>query len=281
MNVLLQESEISAVSACFEERMVQDGYVHFKNIISPDLSRLIKKNIHDALVALGAQKNDSFDQQYMTVIKTIPPYEVNVAIRRYLIFSQIPQKILLIPDIFNFLLQLLGPDLAYLAECELPVNLKDVTNYRLVKKFHQEFWSGAGYRSYVLWTPLIFPEGSGGLEIIKGSHLWGHIPHQNREPVFIPENAEQKTIDSNNCSDRDILIFHSLTLHRTIPNPIDSARLAYATHVRNIFERDSGFETLKNWEIFHLSPTSRIMRACGNPHLSPFRTYGGSVSSKY
>lgn len=281
MNILLRESEISAVSVNFEERMVQDGYVHFKNIIPLDLSRLINNNIHDALVALGARKQDSFDQQYMTVIKTMPPYEVNVAIRRYLIFSQIPQKILLIPDIFNFLLQLLGPDLAYLAECELPVNLKDVTNYHLVKKFHQEFWSGAGYRSYVLWAPFIFPAGSGGLEMIKGSHLWGHIPHRNREPVFIPEEAERKIVDFNNCSDRDILIFHSLTLHRTIPNPIDSPRLAYATHVRNIFEKDSGFETLKNWEIFHLSPTSRIMRACGNPHLSPFRTYGGSVNAQY
>ena len=255
-----------------EESMVKNGYVLFKNIISPELSLLIKKNIHDTLVKLGAAENDTFEKQYFTVIKKIPPFTVNTELRRHFIFAKLPHEILHIPIIFNFLTRLLGADLAFLTDAELPVNIKGKTEHYLVKKFHQEFWSGAGYRTYVLWAPLIFPSGSGGLEVIKGSHLWGHIPHRNREPLHIPHDAESEIIDSDHHSDSDVILFHSLTLHRTIPNAMDSPRLAYATHIRNIFEHDTGFEVIKNWEIFNLSPTSRIMRACGNPHLSPFRT---------
>lgn len=256
----------------YEELMVKDGYVLFRNIISSELSTLIKKNIHDTLVNLGATENDSFGKQYLAVIKKIPPFEVNIELRRHLVFAKLPHKILHIPLIFNFLTRLLGSDLAFLTDAELPVNIKGETEYYLVKKFHQEFWSGAGYRTFVLWAPLIFPKGTGGLELIKGSHLWGHIPHRNREPLYIPEDAKSETIDNDHYSDRDVLLFHSLTLHRTIPNPMDCPRLAYATHIRNIFEPDTGFEVIKNWEIFNLSATSRIMKACGNPHLSPFRT---------
>lgn len=255
-----------------EDLMLKDGYVVFKNAIPLELSLQIKKNIHDTLVILGASAGDSFEKQYDTVIQKIPPFDVNIELRRHFTFSKFPQKLLLISDISNMLFRLLGPDLAFLEDAELPVNIKGRTEYYLSKKFHQEFWSGAGYRTYILWTPFIFPSGSGGLEVIKGSHLWGHVPHRNREPLHIPENAERVIIDTAEYSDRDIVLFHSLTLHRSIPNTIDSPRLAYATHVRNIFENDTGFETLKNWEIFHLSVTSQIMKACGNPHLSPFRT---------
>ena len=256
----------------YEELMVKNGYVLFKNIIPQELSKLIKKNIHDALVSLGATERDSFEKQYYTVTKKIPPFDVNIELRRHLIFAKLPQKILHIPLIFNFLTKLLGADLAFLTDAELPVNIKGKMEHYLVKKFHQEFWSGAGYRTFVLWTPLIFPKGTGGLELINGSHLWGHIPHRNREPLYIPADAKSEIIDSDHYSDKDVLLFHSLTLHRTIPNSIDCPRLAYATHVRNVFEQDTGFEVIKNWEIFNLSATSRIMRACGNPQLSPFRT---------
>ena len=86
----------------------------------------------------------------------------------------------------------------------------------LVKKFHQEFWSGAGYRSFVVWAPMVLPEGAGTLELIKKSHTWGHIPHCNREPTQLPNDAESVIVD---CHEGDLLIFHSLTLHRTVPNP--------------------------------------------------------------
>ena len=262
------------------EKMLQDGYVIFNNVISPETLQLIKKNIHDTLVLLGAAQNDSFAKQYSVVTKKMPAFEVNIELRRHFNFSRLPQRILRMPIIFDFLIHLLGPDLAFLTEAELPVNVKGISDTHLVKKYHQEFWSGAGYRSYVLWSPLIFPEGSGGLEIVKGSHLWGHIPHRNRAPIAIPDDAEYQRIDSSNCGEQDIILFHSLTLHRTIPNQVDAPRLAYATHIRNILEPDTGFEVLKNWEIFNLSATSRILKACGNPHLSPFRTHTSPCSHK-
>ncbi len=255
-----------------EECMLKNGYVVFKDVISEELSFQIKENIRSSLVAMGASENEPFDKQYLSTIKKIPPFDVNIQLRRHLNFAHFPQKILSIPEVFEFMLRILGPDLAFLTDAELPVNIKGKSEYYLTKKPHQEFWSGAGYRTYVLWAPIIFPKNSGGLEIFKGSHLWGHIPHRNREPLYVPDNVERELIDSSQFSDRDIVLFHALTLHGTIPNSEDYPRLAYVTHLRNIFEDDTGFEIIKNWEIFHLSATSRIMRRCGNPHLSPFRT---------
>lgn len=266
-----QSAKEKSIQDC-DKLMFQDGYVVFKNAISLELSSQIKKNFHDTLVIHGATSGDSFEKQYYSVIQKMSPFDLNIELRRYFTFSKFPQKLLHIPEIADVLLRLLGPDLAFLEDAELPVNIKGRTEYYLSKKFHQEFWSGAGCRTYILWSPLIFPLNSGGLEIIKGSHLWGHIPHRNREPLHIPENSERILIDTSHYTDRDIILFHSLTLHRSIPNTVDSPRLAYATHIRNIFENDTGFEILKNWEIFNLSTTSKIMKACGNPHLSPFRT---------
>ena len=256
-----------------EECIFKDGYSVLKNAISTELLASIKKNIHATLVSLGAPDEDSFEKQYKSVTQHIPNFEVHIELRRHLIFSKLIHKILHTPVIFNLLVRLLGPDLAFLTDAELPVNVKGKTEHYLTKKFHQEFWSGAGYRTFILWIPLIFPEDSGGLELIKGSHTWGHIPHRNREPLYLPDNTDRVFIDSKNYSERDVLVFHSLTLHSTIPNHTEHPRLAYATHIRNIFELDTGFEVIKNWEIFHLSAASRIMRACGNQHLSPFRTY--------
>src|SRR3990167_4895436 len=217
ISVLGESQKTDEEAMCYDELMLKNGYVLFKNAIPTELSLIFKKNIHDSLVSLGALENDPFEKQYVTVIKRIPPFEVNIELRRRFVFSKLPHQLLQIPRILNFLLRLVGPDLSYLTDAELPVNIKGKTDHYVVKKFHQEFWSGAGYRTYVLWAPLIFPSGSGGLEVIKGSHLWGHIPHRNREPLHIPHDAESEIIDSDHHSDRDVILFHSLTLHRTIP----------------------------------------------------------------
>ena len=72
----------------------------------------------------------------------------------------------------------------------------------------------------------------------------------------------------------DIVIFHSLLLHRTVPNEGELLRFAVPQPVRSIWATETGFEDLTNWEILHRSSMSRIRMMLGNPYLSPFRTLG-------
>jgi len=39
-----------------------------------------------------------------------------------------------------------------------------------------------------MWIPLAMEPNVGGLEFIPGSHLWGLIPNQNREPKELLNN---------------------------------------------------------------------------------------------
>lgn len=255
--------------------LVEEGFFLLKNIIPQDLLSEIKRCICGTLIKLGAQPHLHFAEQYKELSKKIHPFQLNSLIMREIVCTQFPKQILTIPTILECFFNILGPDLAYQTNSELPVNIKDETNDSLIKKFHQEFWSGAGYRTYSFWAPIFLVEGAGTMDMIKKSHLWGHVPHQNREPKWIPDDAEIVNIK---CNEGDVLIFSSLTLHCTVRNTMECPRLAYTTTVRNVFENYSGFDMMDNWEVFHLSPASKILKKCGNPHLSPFRTYGSNRS---
>lgn len=254
------------------DELLENGFFLLENVINKPLLNNIKGCICEKLVKLGASSQLSFAEQYKNLSKTIHPYEINRLIMREIVCAELPKQILTIPLILNSFINIVGVDLAYEVTSELPVNVKNETNDSLVKKYHQEFWSGSGARCYSFWAPIFLAEGAGTIDMVRKSHLWGHIPHQNREPKWIPEDAEVVNIK---CNEGDALIFSPLTLHRTVRNAVEMPRLAYTTTVRNIFENPMGFEMMRgSWEIFHLGVASKILKKCGNPHLSPFRTYG-------
>ena len=53
------------------------------------------------------------------------------------------------------------------------------------------------------------------MRLVKQSHLWGHIPHHDKSPIKIPKNSE---FSLSNCKIGDVIFFHTLTLHGTIPS---------------------------------------------------------------
>lgn len=250
--------------------LIEDGYVLLKNVIPKNLISEMKNLICEKLVKFGASPNVDFAEQYAQASKKIYSYKINMMLRRSLICDYFPIRLLTIPEILDLYVHTIGPDLAYDTTNELPVIVKDEESDALVKKFHQEFWSGAGYRTYSFWAPIILAKGAGTMDMIRKSHEWGHIPHQNREPRWLPDDAE---IVNLQCEEGDAIIFSSLTIHRTVPNTVDCPRLAYSTQVRNIFEAFSGFDMLRGFEVFHSGAATEILKKCGNPHLSPFRIY--------
>jgi ectoine hydroxylase-related dioxygenase (phytanoyl-CoA dioxygenase family) len=256
--------------------LVTNGYVLLKDVIPAKLISEIKYCIQEKLLRLGSQASIPFAEQYKQVSKIMHPYKINESIMRSIIGEDFPKRILLAPEILNLLINTIGVDIVYETFSEMPVNVKDETNDSLIKKFHQEFWSGCGYRTYSFWAPIFLAEGAGTMDMVKKSHSWGHIPHQNREPKWLPEDAE---IENVKCKEGDALIFSSLTLHRTVRNTVECPRLAYVTTLRNPFENFTGFDMLHNWELLHMGAATKIMKKSGNPHLSPFRTLGSTRKS--
>ncbi|OGT36782.1 MAG: hypothetical protein A3F12_00675 [Gammaproteobacteria bacterium RIFCSPHIGHO2_12_FULL_38_14] len=256
----------------------EDGYVLLKNVVPLELIQELKICICEKLTKLGASIDASFSAQYKELSKIIHPVVLNKGLMRAIICEEFPKRLLTIPEILDIFFCTIGVDLAYETSSELPVNVKGELDDSLVKKFHQEFWSGAGYRTYSFWAPIFLEKGSGTMDMAKKSHAWGHIPHQNREPKWMPEDAEIIRIE---CSEGDALVFSSLTLHRTVKNLIECPRLSYTTTVRNVFENFSGFDMLSGWEVFHTGIASKTLKKCGNPHLSPFRTLGSKRTPVY
>lgn len=259
----------------FCKALVDHGYAVLKSSIPTSLIEQCKGAVIYRLGQLLKEKNvdptEDIFLDFLEAIKHYRQFEVLVDLSKYLQYTELRKDLLLQPQVLDKLIAALGPDLQYETGAEMTANVIGVQDGYLVKKFHQEFWSGTGVNTLQTWTPIAIKQGMGGLEIIEESHHWGHIPHRNREPIEIPSDAQHTIL---NLQEGDTVIFHSLLLHATVPNQHPHPRIAVPQPVRSLNARDTGFEDLKNWETFHYSPMSQIRKRLGNPHLSPFRTYG-------
>ena len=246
----------------------KNGFIILKNAIDKDLLKQLKQ------VVTGSNKTEY--KFFISKVKKNKKklYDFVNEFHKIYLFKEIYKKILLKPKVYNSLTFLLGSDLAHHEDPSLTINISNLgsnkKNY-LFKKWHQEIWSGASTSTIALWTPIFLPKDcEGQIEFIPGSHLWGHIPHKNREPIYLPKNFK---VFKTSIEEGDVILFHSLLLHKTseIKSKNYDARLALITHVRNFKYYNSSFDNNKSWRIFSLSELTKIEKKLGNHYLSPFR----------
>ena len=200
-------------------------------------------------------------------------------ISNHLIYSNQISKLLTQKKILNFLKKILGSDLSHVNDPHiLTINLPNKNSTKknyFFKDWHQEIWSGSNIRTVQFWTP-IFQNGydQGQLEIIEGSHCWGHVPHKNRSPIKLPNNYKTRKIKLDKG---DVIFFSTLLLHRSLmcTNP----RLASPILIKNFKDNSYSFENNRNWIIFSYSEITKIERVLGNHYLSPFRVENINVNS--
>lgn len=136
---------------------------------------------------------------------------------------------------------------------------------------HQDHPNNQGTRDlYACWIPLVdCPVARGGLSMLPGSHRQGLFPLEfslgagNRQAV-VPESLKQRTWVGGHYQPGDVLIFHSLLLHRSLPNLTDRMRLSVDFRYQSVHEPMTG--------------------QCLNPHfarLSWDRIYSGWQSDQY
>ena len=91
------------------------------------------------------------------------------------------------------------------------------------------------------WIPLVpVDETNGCLQVVAGSHKMGLLTHQNREGGFL--EVLDSLIDESKvitCSMEmgDALLFHNLTLHRSIPHTVDNL-IRWAVDIRYVRDDD-------------------------------------------
>jgi ectoine hydroxylase-related dioxygenase (phytanoyl-CoA dioxygenase family) len=265
-----------------EGNFVEDGYTIIRKAISPTLIDKTQKIINDSLnnlisnhkleINIHKENDKNFYEKITKLIEKETPFDALVPAWQDLIRHKIFASIFSEKKIFEFISNILGKDLCHQDNPGLTLNLPGISDSKinyLFKGYHQEVWSGADTHTIQFWTPIFQSDKSGGIVLIKGSHLWGHIPHRNREPIELPKNITEIHSD---LEIGDVIIFHTLLLHRSAPIKLGSRpRLAIPCVIKNFRMPNDSFERYINWKIFSYSDLSQIDRRLGNHYLSPFR----------
>ncbi len=259
----------------FKKEFYKNGFVVVENCISLELLDQAKQVFLEGLEEI-TKKKCGLQEGMAEALRTYRLSDLQIFTHNKLQVQGIRKKLLLQPAVLEKFIHLIGPDLAYNRGGQISVNTKEQGDNLYRKRWHQEMWSGAGLNEVWIWIPLFMQQGLGGMEFIPGSHLWGIIPNRNREPTELPPSAQ---FVEAKIKEGDAVLFHPLTLHRTLPNPLEMPRVAFGSGVRNFNHRDTGIEPLLSWTPFHYSPYVRIRRALGNPYLTPFRTFGGQLTN--
>lgn len=138
---------------------------------------------------------------------------------------------------------------------------------------HTDYWTGTSEYSIHYWLPFFGLDKNNMITVYPGSHLNGPFPVLNRmlDPKY---DFLYKSHEINYMKKGDLLLFHSLLLHKT-SGKSKKTRASLLTRFNNLHykktnqEFDLGFKTLS------LGPLRKIIRLIGNDSLTQFRTYGG------
>ena len=260
-----------------EKLILDKGYCIIKKAFPDQLISLSNELIISVLQSITNKKENNFENLFKLARTKLNQHEIQVILAKKLVDNNIIRKILLSNKLNKNLSSLIGSDLEFSSEFELAINVKNESDPYLVKKYHQEFWSGVGLNSLLLWIPLNLKKGMGTMEVVKQSHKWGHIPHQNREPLNLPEHSSEII----KCQNTDVVIMTSLTLHRTEPNLFHEPRIAIPLVVRNFYFPTTGNEDLWSFTKYNFSFYSKFRKILGNPHFSPYRTLNSNRNNSF
>ena len=266
--------------------LIDNGFAVVKNCIDKKTIDVIKKNINENLINILKKFKRSYtknlSKNYYETKNFLSQHEIQVILAKKLVDSNLISKMLLSKKVFQELVGILGSDIEYQTDMELAINdKKSINDDYLVKKFHQEFWSGVGVESLLIWIPIHLLSGMGTMELIEKSHTWGHIPHRNREPITIPKDHKKRSVDIKEGS---MLIMTALTLHQTSKNTHQQPRIAIPIVVRNFYYPNTNNTDLLNFKKLNFSFFSKFRKILGNKQYSPFRTLGQkrkSIFKKY
>lgn len=210
--------------AALRRRMADDGYLYLRGLLDPDALLALRGEILAACAAHGWLAPDrpvadgiapgparlEGDPAYFAV------YDEVQRLERFHRLKHDPAIAALVGSLFD------APLFPHpLAICRLlfPNALEHATPP------HQDYPNNQGTTDfYATWIPLgSCPRELGGIAVLQGSHRYGHLPMRASRGAGSRTTIPRRDLESlpwvsGDFACGDVLMFHSLTVHRSLPN---------------------------------------------------------------
>ncbi|MBM3535767.1 MAG: phytanoyl-CoA dioxygenase family protein [Alphaproteobacteria bacterium] len=240
MNRFVDSTELMADSAALAERMRRDGYLFLRGILPRSDVAEVQREVGEVARADGWLKSDrpvaeaaadlsgfcvDPDPSYLTTLRRINRLEGYHALKHH-------------PRLIGLFERMLGgailPHPRVLMRNIFPAREEYTT------KAHQDFPNVQGSTEvFTAWIPLIdCPIETGPLQVAAGSHTEGvfdfHIG-AGAGGIEIKDPLEGRWV-SGPFSVGDVLIFHSMTVHKGVPNRSDRLRMSMDVRFQRVSE---------------------------------------------
>jgi ectoine hydroxylase-related dioxygenase (phytanoyl-CoA dioxygenase family) len=232
MAPFVDSSDLVASPDALRARFDEDGYVFLKDVVDTDMLADVRSQIVAICDARewfkpGTDPIDAVAFREPCVEGEEPYFEVYDEVQKLEAFHAVPHD----PTVRSYMTALLG-DSAFphpLSICRLSFP----SNEEWTTPPHQDHPNNQGTEDlYASWIPLSdCPVELGGLSILPGSHRLGMVPMEfalgpgNRK-AKLDDRFEQLDWVGGDLELGDALVFHSLTMHRALPNTTDRMRLS-------------------------------------------------------
>jgi hypothetical protein len=177
----------------------------------------------------------------------------------------------------NIMRRFLGPDIAIFNYDALWINVPKDKNPVLLKGQHTDAWTGTSVNTIFAKVFLTDVDKHNGISVSPGSHLQGMVPVRNRaiDPV---SKARFKSVNLDTIRAGDWLIWHPLLVHATVGHSAKNTRISITSRYTSTETPFSSQERALGYRTLSVGPMNQILRLVGNDHLTPLRTYGGTVA---
>jgi ectoine hydroxylase-related dioxygenase (phytanoyl-CoA dioxygenase family) len=213
-------------------RFDEDGYVFVKGVVDKEMLTHVRSQIVSICMARGWLRPDTDPMDAIPgsqpwVEGEEPYFEVYDEIQKLEAFHAVPHH----PTVRSLMTALLG-DSAFPHPLSI-ARLSFPSNEAWSTPPHQDYPNNQGTEDlYACWIPLSdCPVELGGLAVLPGSHRLGLAPLEfslgaGHRRAKLDERFEQLDWAGGGFEFGDAIVFHSLTMHRALPNTSDRMRLS-------------------------------------------------------
>ena len=242
---------------------IQNGYLVFKNIFS--------KKYSNSLLKFILSKKKIIEKKY----KSVDTEQMCVSIVDLLEKNKLYEEFCFNTKLQNILIDLLGQELCLFNFPHMWINKPNNKNPVLVKTPHVDAWTGTSTNSLFAVYMVTKSDEYNSISVYPGSHLLGLVPTKNRTINNEDFNIEFKNSTNLKLDKGDLIIWHSLLLHKTTGQSKSNERISITLRYSSTETPFSSQERSLGYRCINTGPLNTIKRYIGNDQLYPFRLYGG------